>query len=287
MRSNFNRKLILVLLLALLCSVMTPAAFADYTDDTPYYSARIFTDGLLSGRGYLYISTYYMPLEGLCRLAGADVSSSAQDGYYTLSGSGFELQYWEGDHYLCVNNRYYYSANGFPCINGRVYVPVSLAERLFSVTACIQDGCIHVNTSGICLPSGWAGYYEDTFGEDSVWWLSHIIHAEAYREGFEGHLGVGNVVMNRVASPLYPDTVAEVVSDTDYGLQFDGTTDEAFEEEPDSVSLITAYLALEGYSVVGDSLFFIVPEACDITWFEQSLEYYTDIDNLRFYRLGG
>ncbi len=48
--------------------------------------------------------------------------------------------------------------------------------------------------------------------------LLHIVEAEAGGEDENGKLLVANVVLNRVDSPLFPDTVQEVVYQQDYGI---------------------------------------------------------------------
>src|SRR5699024_12370625 len=41
--------------------------------------------------------------------------------------------------------------------------------------------------------------------------ISRLIYAESGNQPLEGKIAVGNVVLNRVASPLFPNTVADVI----------------------------------------------------------------------------
>jgi N-acetylmuramoyl-L-alanine amidase len=50
-----------------------------------------------------------------------------------------------------------------------------------------------------------------TVDSNSVYWLAHLIHAEADGESYRAQLGVGDVVLHRVASKAYPDNVKDVV----------------------------------------------------------------------------
>ena len=56
--------------------------------------------------------------------------------------------------------------------------------------------------------------------EDKLYWLSRIISAESRGEPLEGQIAVGNVVLNRVDSPDFPDTIYGVIFDDRWGGQF-------------------------------------------------------------------
>ena len=52
---------------------------------------------------------------------------------------------------------------------------------------------------------------ELSYTEDDLWYLSRVIQAEAGYCSTEMMEGVGSVVLNRVASDRFPDTIPEVV----------------------------------------------------------------------------
>lgn len=54
-----------------------------------------------------------------------------------------------------------------------------------------------------------------------LYWLSRIISAESQGESLEGQIAVGNVVVNRVQSDQFPDSIAGVVFDQKYAVQFE------------------------------------------------------------------
>ena len=56
---------------------------------------------------------------------------------------------------------------------------------------------------------GYSGGYSTTDEETLL--LAALIQAEADNQGYEGRLAVGSVVMNRVASSKFPNTVAGVI----------------------------------------------------------------------------
>ena len=50
------------------------------------------------------------------------------------------------------------------------------------------------------------------YDQEDLFWLSRVIYAESGNQPLEGKMAVGNVVMNRVASPIYPNTVEGVLA---------------------------------------------------------------------------
>lgn len=59
--------------------------------------------------------------------------------------------------------------------------------------------------------AAWRDISEVTFAESDKWLLANIIYCEAGGEPYAGKLAVGAVVINRVLSSRYPDTVEGVI----------------------------------------------------------------------------
>jgi spore germination cell wall hydrolase CwlJ-like protein len=57
-------------------------------------------------------------------------------------------------------------------------------------------------------------YYvtESEYSDEDLYWMARIVQAEAGHEGYNGWVAVAEVISNRVASPKYPNSVYEVVS---------------------------------------------------------------------------
>ncbi|MBX6351792.1 MAG: cell wall hydrolase [Thermoflavifilum sp.] len=53
--------------------------------------------------------------------------------------------------------------------------------------------------------------------QTDLYWLAKVIEAEAGGEPLQAKIAVGDVVMNRVHSPLYPDSVKGVIFQIDHG----------------------------------------------------------------------
>lgn len=57
----------------------------------------------------------------------------------------------------------------------------------------------------------WRDVSQVTFTEEDVTMLANLIYCEARGESYEGKLAVGSVVVNRILSSKYPDTMAGVI----------------------------------------------------------------------------
>lgn len=94
--------------------------------------------------------------------------------------------------------------------------------------------------------------------------LAQIINAEAGNQPYEGKLAVGNVVLNRVNSPKFPDTIKDVVYQRG---QFDPVRDGSIHNTPSDESIQAAKEVMNGHTVVHeDVLFFYNPEISTSDW---------------------
>jgi N-acetylmuramoyl-L-alanine amidase len=59
-----------------------------------------------------------------------------------------------------------------------------------------------------------------TYTSAQLKYLTSLIQAEAGNQPYEGKLAVANVVLNRVKSNLYPDTIKSVIYDRKWAIQF-------------------------------------------------------------------
>ena len=115
-----------------------------------------------------------------------------------------------------------------------------------------------------------------------LYWLPQIINAEAKGQPMAGMIGVGNVVMNRIASDKFPNSVTSVLYERDYAIQFEPVQNGSIKAQPDERAYIAAYLCLEGYNTVGESLFFVNP-AYGSGWFDRDLQLVKVFGDHNFY----
>ena len=117
-------------------------------------------------------------------------------------------------------------------------------------------------------------------GSDMVNLLARIINGEARGEPYEGQVAVGAVIMNRVRSSEFPNTIAGVIYQKG---QFTAVTDGQFNKPiaEDSTVYKAAREALNGSDPTGGALYFYDPRYTKSKYLF-SLKTITTIGNHRF-----
>lgn len=120
--------------------------------------------------------------------------------------------------------------------------------------------------------------------DDDLYWLSRIIHAEAQGEPYIGKVAVGNVVLNRVKSSDFPNSIHGVVFDKQHGYtQFSPVIDGTIYNTPNQESIDAAKAALNGERPIGDALYFLNPRKATNFWIVQNRKFYMTIGDHDFY----
>jgi len=156
-----------------------------------------------------------------------------------------------GDCYVCANGRYLYLEDGVSSIEGKVALPIHILARIFNLNLEWVDGVAQMN--GI---EGAGAYIEcgDTYyDEEILYWLSRIIFSESGNQSMLGQLAVGNVVMNRLNAPGFPNTIKGVLFQKN---QFSPAMSGSIYRTPGPASVIAAKLVMDGAVVLENALFF-------------------------------
>ncbi len=229
----------------------------------------------------------FLNLQSFLRLCGANEASILCDGteLKVYQEELIDLHTVKGDSYIIVNGRYLYSPIDFVCLRDDVYFPEDVICKMFNVqiTAPDMPDTLKADISKICLIQGGEYYYDVTFSGDDIYWLSHIIQAEADTQPIDGMIGVGNVVLNRVSSEQFPNSVFDVIFEYQNTAQFTPKTSTALSRTVSDKVRIATYLCLEGYNTVGHSLFFQNPLLADTSWISQTREFAVRIGDVDFY----
>ncbi len=101
------------------------------------------------------------------------------------------------------------------------------------------------------------------YNESETYLLARLVHGEARGEPYVGKVAVAAVVLNRVKSPLFPNTVAGVIYQTG---AFDAVADGQFNLTPDEDSLRAARDALNGWDPSGGCLYYYNPVTSTNSW---------------------
>ena len=112
--------------------------------------------------------------------------------------------------------------------------------------------------------------------EEELEVLLRIVEAEAGCEDEEGKLLVANVILNRLNSPKFPDSITEIVFQRENGVaQFSPVYDGSYacaEVSEDTVSAVGR--ALEGEDISDGALYFAARKYADddrMRWFDEKL----------------
>ncbi len=196
----------------------------------------------------------------------------------TATTEGLTVSAWENGSYLEANGRYLWCPGKTYTENGVMMVPLTAVSKAFGFNHTWAEGTVTLErTKGAIEPA--AAFYH----EDEVWWLAKIIEAEAGAEPFLGKIAVGEVVLNRVASEEFPDTIYSVIFDAEHGVQFTPTVNGAIEKDPDEDSIVAAKLVLDGARVGKNLLYFLNPAIAVNTWIPENRPFALTIGNHDFY----
>ncbi len=228
-------------------------------------SVDVYINGAkYGGSAFLYKDTTYVGLrEFSVAVAGATVSWNSKTVTATAKTASTTVNATKGKEYISANGRYFWAKTGVLIDNGTMYVPVRPLCLAFGASVKWDGSSYTVSvTKGSGTVQTGSSYYDS----DEVYWLSKIIHAESRGESMTGKIAVGNVVLNRVRSKDYPDTIYGVIFDRKHGVQFSPVADGTINLEPDAESVIAAKLCLEGYTVSSSILFFINKNIATNMW---------------------
>lgn len=257
--------------LALAAALTLPASAAD----TLNFNGRNLWD---QAQARMVGDTTYVSLRAVAALLAPGARVSWKDGEARVDGAGLALTARPGDQWLEVNGRALYVPDGVLLEGGAVAVPLrALATALGGQVDWDRD-------SGVTLTPGNGRPASAPYTESDLYWMSRIISAESRGEPMQGKLAVGTVVLNRVASDEFPDTIPGVIFDRKWAVQFAPVANGTVYDDPTEESVLVAKLVLEGARAAGDSLYFLAPELTDNHWTMENQTYVTTIGCHWFYK---
>jgi N-acetylmuramoyl-L-alanine amidase len=129
------------------------------------------------------------------------------------------------------------------------------------------------------------GGINSKYTDGDIYWLARIIQAEAGGEPYQGKVAVGNVILNRVNSKEFPNTIYNVIFEY-YGSipQFSPVADGTIYNTPSQESINAAKDAINGIRPVGNSTYFFNPNKAAGTWIVKNKTYVSRIGGHVFYQ---
>lgn len=246
-------------------------------------SVQIEIDGIkvLEGEAAILDSVTYVPIRSFSELLGADdISWNSSTSTATVTNGSTTIRVRDRLNYLEADGRYFYSSASVRNIDDRLFVPIRSIAKAFCVEVTWDSTrrTVVLTRTGETLVCG-AEYYDP----DELYWLSRIISAESSGEPLIGKIAVGNVVMNRKSSALYPNTIYGVIFDRRGGTQFSPVSIGTIYKAPTAESILAAKICLEGYSVDNEIMFFMNPRIATNNWISNNRVFAFRLGNHYFY----
>lgn len=266
-----------------LCAViLSTGAFADCAYPICQAEISVVVDGFSYDGKLLSVNdTAYVSLrEFACMADNSVVRWDEDEAAAYVETDSLTLRAPEDELYIEANGRMLWCEYGVFTENDILYIPLRIAAKAFGFDLCYIP---EESTTYLTRRTGAVEDADEYYDEDDLYWLAKIIHAEAQGEVFEGKLAVGNVILNRVESDEFPNSVYDVIFDTDHGVQFSPTVNGAIDNVPNEDSVIAAKLCLDGASLNGDMLYFLNESVAESLWIPQNRSFVMSVGNHTFY----
>lgn len=112
-----------------------------------------------------------------------------------------------------------------------------------------------------------------------------LVSAETTGEPFEGQLAVATVIINRVKSSNFANSITGVIMDKSWGYQFTPVLDGRINNPPTASAKKAVDMVLGGYRSFGpEVMWFVNPRKAESPWIVQNRTYFKTIGNHDFYR---
>ena len=262
-----KRRMGKALLAALLCWALTVPAGAARR------SVPVQVDGeALAAKGYVESGVTYVPLRAL------------------LGALGNWTVWWDSGAKQAAASLGSSTLRANPAAD-----TVTVSGKTLSGRVTVERGVTYVPLRLVCEALGCQVEWDPYLGGGAVtsagaaydagelYWLSRIIYAESGAESMTGQIAVGNVILNRVKSQQFPNTVEDVIFDRKDAVQFEPVGNGRIYQMPSDQSVEAARRALDGENVIGDALYFYAPALSQGTWINDNCTYQQTIGCHRFY----
>lgn len=261
-----KRRLLLITAAALALAMTVPARAARR-------SVPVQIDGqLLSAAAYVDSGVTYVPLRALLNaLGGWSVWWDSGVGQAAASSGTRTLRADPVANTVTVNGTTL--AGRVTVERGVTYVPL---RRVAEALGCTVVWDAYLGGAAVTSPDA-------DYDAVSLYWLARVIYAESGAESMTGQLAVGNVILNRVASDRFPNTVQEVIFDRKDAVQFEPVSNGTIYQTPSVQSVEAAKRALDGENVIGSALYFYAPALSQGVWINANCTYQQTIGCHRFY----
>ncbi|WP_141501265.1 spore cortex-lytic enzyme [Paenibacillus luteus] len=120
-----------------------------------------------------------------------------------------------------------------------------------------------IASDGVAGKQTWETLKKVSVNQTELTLLARIIYAEARGESYKGQVAVGAVVMNRLASSSFPNSIRGVIEQP---RAFTAVDDGQYKLTPDKTAYQAAQDAVKGYDPTGDALYYFNPQTATSDW---------------------
>lgn len=131
----------------------------------------------------------------------------------------------------------------------------------FALTKFQRDYGLAVD--GVAGAKTWAMLKKVSVNRTELDLLARIIYGEARGESYKGQVAVGAVVMNRVVSPKFPNTVKGVIEQP---RAFTAVQDGQYFMTPNKEAYMAALDAVRGFDPTNGALYYFNPDTATSSW---------------------
>lgn len=225
--------LLLALLLTLGCGMSALAVENEY---------EIYVDGTVveHSNSVLEDGTTYVAAFFVVQAMYPDAVATWENEQTCIRAEGLTITAKPGAYYMVANGRYLY-------IPGKVrvhpetrniLVPVRTLAKAMGAQLSYDNAGVYLTTGTGPILSG-----DQFYNAGDLDLIARVIRHEAGNQSLQGKMGVGNVILNRVASSQFPNTVSGVLYQKN---QFTGATNCKANE----ACIIAAKLCMDGGEAV-------------------------------------
>lgn len=225
-------------------------------------------------------STTYIPLRAFSDAIGGEISWNGEEKTATMTKDGHSFMFYTGKDFCVIDGE----EENHPSViyKDLTFIPVRAVSEVLGYDVLWDDFylTVKITAPGIEVSED---YKDKSYTYEDLLYLAKITYIESGYEDFQVQLGVAGTVVNRVKSPLAPNTVKEVVLDTRYGVQFPPAHTDKINVTPSKKSMISGKCAFNGVNLVGNCLYFIDKKSAPYSWVHKNKSLYKTIYSMNFY----
>ncbi|MGI6561493.1 MAG: cell wall hydrolase [Clostridia bacterium] len=225
--------------------------------------------------GFIHENRTFVPIRFISEMLGAEVDWFPEEKYAAVIHNQKVILLKSNESNVYVNGIHQIIDAPAMNMNGRIFVPLRFVSETGDV-AVEWDG-----DQKIVRLTVKEGVKPAPYTQDDLYWLSRLIRAEAEGQPLFGQLAVGAVVMNRVYSKDFPDTVKEVIFQP---KQFTPAANGTIYKEPGKRYETVAKMVLNGFIADREALFFLNPDKSTSFWIVNNKTYVASIGDHDFYK---